>query len=56
MEGAAQRVKVYADAGRDIASGLRNLAGTDAIQSVVTREPSLEEAYLSLIRESSAGG
>ncbi|MXX19674.1 MAG: ABC transporter ATP-binding protein [Dehalococcoidia bacterium] len=55
MEGAAQRVKVYADAGRDIASGLRNLAGTDAIQSVVTREPSLEEAYLSLIRESSAG-
>ncbi|MDE2668536.1 MAG: ABC transporter ATP-binding protein [Chloroflexota bacterium] len=55
MEGAAQRVKVYADAGRDIASGLRNLAGTDAIQSIVTREPSLEEAYLSLIRESSAG-
>lgn len=55
MEGAAQRVKVYADAGRDIASGLRNLAGTDAIQSIVTREPSLEEAYLSLIRESSPG-
>ena len=55
MEGAAQRVKVYADAGRDIASGLRNLAGSDAIQSIVTREPSLEEAYLSLIRESSAG-
>ena len=55
MEGAAQRVKVYADAGRDIASGLRNLAGADAIQSIVTREPSLEEAYLSLIRESSAG-
>lgn len=55
MEGAAQRVKVYADAGRDIASGLRNLAGMDAIQSIVTREPSLEEAYLSLIRESSAG-
>ncbi len=55
MEGAAQRVKVYADPGRDIASGLRNLAGTDAIQSIVTREPSLEEAYLSLIRESSAG-
>ena len=55
MEGAAQRVKVYADAGRDIASGVRNLAGADAIQSIVTREPSLEEAYLSLIRESSAG-
>ena len=55
MEGAAQRVKVYADAGRDVASGLRNLAGADAIQSIVTREPSLEEAYLSLIRESSAG-
>ncbi len=55
MEGAAQRVKVYADAGRDIASGLRNMAGADAIQSIVTREPSLEEAYLSLIRESSAG-
>lgn len=55
MEGAAQRVKVYADTGRDIASGLRNLAGSDAIQSIVTREPSLEEAYLSLIRESSAG-
>ena len=54
MEGAAQRVKVYADAGRDIASGVRNLAGADAIQSIVTREPSLEEAYLSLIRESSA--
>ena len=55
MEGATQRVKVYADAGRDIASGVRNLAGADAIQSIVTREPSLEEAYLSLIRESSAG-
>ncbi len=54
MEGAAQRVKVYADAGRDIASSFRNLAGADAIQSIVTREPSLEEAYLSLIRESSA--
>ena len=55
MEGATQRVKVYADAGRDVASGVRNLAGADAIQSIVTREPSLEEAYLSLIRESSAG-
>ena len=52
MEGAAQRLRLYSDVGRDIASALRNMAGADTIQGVVTREPTLEEAYLSLIRES----
>ena len=52
MEGAAQRIKVYSDVGRDIASALRTMAGADTLQSVVTREPTLEEAYLSLVRES----
>jgi ABC-2 type transport system ATP-binding protein len=55
MEGAAQRIRVYSGAGRDVASALRSLAGADALQGVVTREPTLEEAYLSLIRESSEG-
>lgn len=55
MEGAAQRVKVHSDVGRDVATSLRNLAGADTLQSVVTREPTLEEAYLSLIRESGTG-
>ena len=31
---------------------LRNMASAEALQGVVTREPTLEEAYLSLIRES----
>ena len=55
MEGATQRVKVYAEVGRDVASAVRNVAGSHSIQSIVTREPTLEEAYLSLVRESSAG-
>ena len=55
MEGAAQRIKVYSDAGRDIAATLRNVVGSDTLQSIVTREPTLEEAYLSLIQESSRG-
>ena len=54
MEGAAQRIKVYSDVGRDAASALHNIVGSDSIQGIVTREPTLEEAYLSLIRENSA--
>ena len=38
MEGAAQRVKVYSDVGRDVTSYQRNLVGADTLQSAVTRE------------------
>ncbi len=48
-EGVLQKFAVFLDAGADVRPQIQNIVGVDAIESLVVREPTLEEAYVSIL-------
>ncbi len=49
-EGLFQRITLYTRIGVDLEASVREVIGTEGIENVVTREPTLEEAYVSILR------
>ena len=48
-EGVLQKFAVFMDAGADVRQQIQDIVGVDAIESLVVREPTLEEAYVSIL-------
>ena len=50
VEGVLQRFAVFVKAGADVRPRIEEIVGADAIESLVLREPTLEEAYVSILQ------
>ena len=50
VEGVLQKFAIFVDAGADVRTRIEEIAGPDAIESQVLREPTLEEAYVSILQ------
>ena len=50
VEGVLQKFAIFVDAGADVRTRIEEIAGADAIESQVLREPTLEEAYVSILK------
>ena len=49
-EGPFQKLTIHASPGRDIRGDVTTVLGQENVESIVVRDPTLEEAYLSIIR------
>lgn len=50
QNGILQKLSIQADAGLDLAAPLREVVGGDNVEALYVREPTLEEAYVSILR------
>ena len=50
VEGVLQKFAIFVDAGADVRTRIEEIVGADAIESQVLREPTLEEAYVSILQ------
>ncbi len=49
-EGVLQKVAVFVEAGADVRPRIEETVGVEAIENLVVREPTLEEAYVSILK------
>ena len=50
IEGVLQKFAIFVEAGADVRQRIEEIVGSDAIESQVLREPTLEEAYVSILQ------
>jgi len=49
-DGPVQKLTIHVSPDRDVQADVRQAIGPENVESMVTRDPTLEEAYLSILR------